>query len=462
MPLLDTDAQLSQAPSGASSGILPALLGESDVELKRLFVRRHCSATGAKEEQVVATLIVEGSLPANVRDTWDVLPDVDELIAAARRESRVLFAEPKGHSPSEGHFRKPAAFGSQESAAQLVPLERVQSGEVVTAEGEGNKLLQRLRGNRKSAAATPVVNFRKEVARAEQGDPSLRKVSFTSLVDFSVLSSGHKAEAIRKLAAGASAGALEEVHLDNVGLDIACAESLVTLLKAPRLRVLTLLDNKLNEAAVFRLARCLRDHPSIRELAIGDQNHAPLSTSAVAELLDAMETTPTLVRLRLGTVHDDALRRRYLRLETAHVEGQRQITRAGRASSAEGKPAEAHVARTQELRGQLAELESLKMRRQAGETLSADECNKIIGPAAERAEKARARPRTLPCPQPALALPLLMLPWFPRGLLSPLTPCSPPRRRRCARRSQSSRSSRPRREGRACPSRPRSQSTRHG
>ena len=49
----------------------------------------------------------------------------------------------------------------------------------------------------------------------------------------------------------------------------------------------------------------MRDHPSLEELAIGDQNLLPMSTRSIKELLDAMETVPTLAKLRLGTVLDE-------------------------------------------------------------------------------------------------------------------------------------------------------------
>lgn len=290
----------------------------------------------------------------------------------------------------------------------MVPLTRAASGEVETAEGEGRGLLKRLRGTKKPPPSR-APNFRRELAKAERADASLRAVSFSSLVDFAALSAVHKGEAIRKLAHAAAEGALDEVRLDNVGLDIACAESLVTLLKVPRLRVLSVLDNRLNEAAVQRLARCLRAHPNIRELAIGDQHNTPLSTYAVAELLDAMETTPTLVRLRLGTVHDDALRRRYLRLETAHVEGQRKLLRSGRVSASASTPADECDQRAQRLREQLEQLESLKLRRDAGEPLTAEEMELLLSKEAERLlreeitqlrEEATAKAGATPPPKP--------------------------------------------------------------
>ena len=53
--LKDTDAKL-----GSNGGpILPASLGDDDLELKKLFVRRHCAATGAREQAVVDSLVAD-------------------------------------------------------------------------------------------------------------------------------------------------------------------------------------------------------------------------------------------------------------------------------------------------------------------------------------------------------------------------------------------------------------------
>ena len=58
---------------------------------------------------------------------------------------------------------------------------------------------------------------------------SLRRVELSGARDFAALSAAHKAAAIEKLARGALDGALEEVRLDGLGLDLACAEALASL-----------------------------------------------------------------------------------------------------------------------------------------------------------------------------------------------------------------------------------------
>ena len=181
-------------------------------------------------------------------------------------------------------------------------------------------------------------DFRRELERAASADTTLTVVDLSGRADFAALSAGHKAQAIRMLSIAALEGGLEEVHLDSLELDLACAEAIATLLRAPRLRVLTLTANKLNEAAMQRIARGLNGHPSLATLALSDQKGGAISTFATKELLDAMETVPTLIKLRLGTVHDEALRRRYLALENTHVSDMR--TR-GKKDAASTQPAAA-------------------------------------------------------------------------------------------------------------------------
>jgi len=158
--------------------------------------------------------------------------------------------------------------------------------------------------------------LRPSLERAVRADPTLTALDLSSRADFRALSSPHKAQAIRMLSTAALTGGLEQVHLDSLELDLACAEAIATLLSAPRLRVLTLTANKLDQAAMQCIARGLHKHPSLTTLALSDQQCGAISTSATEELLDAMETVPTLTKLRLGTVHNVALRRRYLTLES--------------------------------------------------------------------------------------------------------------------------------------------------
>ena len=103
-------------------------------------------------------------------------------------------------------------------------------------------------------------------------DPTPTAVDFSGRSEVAALAPSHKAEAIRLLASAAVDAKLDEVRLDGVDLDIACSEALGKLLGAPRLRVLSVADNKLNDVAVQRLARALSDHSNLQELSIGSQN----------------------------------------------------------------------------------------------------------------------------------------------------------------------------------------------
>ena len=96
--------------------------------------------------------------------------------------------------------------------------------------------------------------------------------------------------------------------------------AVANLLAAPNLRLLSVESNKLGEAQLVQLASAIRDHPRMAELAVGGQHDNTLLTSkAVEAMLAAMETVPTLVKLRLGALKDEVLRRRYLVLENRHV-----------------------------------------------------------------------------------------------------------------------------------------------
>ena len=281
------------------SSIVLTSLTDDDLELKKLFVSRYCKANGMAESALVERLVSDGELPKDTWSRWGSLADVDALISYSRDGLPVINSTGTNpHSPGSEHFRKPAAF--ERSASDVSPelVTRGPSGEVDASASEAPGLLKRLRNVKKSERSQRgllTVDFRDELSRAEKCDRSLKAVKFSGLMDFAVLSSGHKADAIRKLAKAAEEGALEEAYLDNLGLGLACAESIALLLKCPQLRTLTLLGNTLNEAAVQRIARALRGHPGLRELSLGDQNGAPISVHAVVELLDAMETYGPLI-----------------------------------------------------------------------------------------------------------------------------------------------------------------------
>ena len=176
------------------------------------------------------------------------------------------------------------------------------------SDGPSKGLLSRLRTQKRllasSSSATSAgvevtpADFRTVLERAARGDMSLRKARLAHNKEFAVLHWKHKAVACHTLAHGARYGTLTTVHLDGLQLDVGCAEALAELLSAPRLLVLTLTSNCLNEAAVRQLACAMGGHPALSELALADQSRGPLSTRAITDLLDAMESVPTLVKLR--------------------------------------------------------------------------------------------------------------------------------------------------------------------
>ena len=196
---------------------------------------------------------------------------------------------------------------------------------------------------------------------------------------------------IDALAIAVREGALVDVRLDALELDLTCAPSLAALLEAPSLRVLSIARNRLGEMQLqliakalcvallrsepehpkrtaraherkwcttcalctcslsYRLPRAARrrhGHPCLTELSVGDQSETWLPPYAIGAMLDAMETVPTLVKLRLGMVKDDVLRRRYLQLETQHVGNMRRLAH------------EAKVARDAQLRAEEGEEEA--------------------------------------------------------------------------------------------------------
>jgi hypothetical protein len=61
--------------------------------------------------------------------------------------------------------------------------------------------------------------------------------------------------------------------------------------------------------ALLAIADALHGHPSLTEISVANQRK-PLPTDAIERLLSAMEATPTVLHLGLGTLRDDAVRKR--------------------------------------------------------------------------------------------------------------------------------------------------------
>ena len=164
-------------------GILPSLLGDDDLELKRLFVRRYCSVhPTVQESDLVSQLHAAGRLTSDGVRLWAQLSDVDELIAEARRKSPVMWAEPAAISPADSRFRKAATFTDKGLDPAALPTSSGPKGSVDTSASEAKGLLRRLRGSKKGAASQrEVVHMRKELERADACAASLLACPFLGL-----------------------------------------------------------------------------------------------------------------------------------------------------------------------------------------------------------------------------------------------------------------------------------------
>ena len=403
----------------ATLSALLGLLRDDDMELKKLHICRF-QEEFQEELRPLLSQLKSLRLVSEFTDArWDALADIDELISATRkataassrgfgaasaffsrrapsrpsvdlkgmRSSRPTAREPASPSKSRREPASPAKSGRSPASKGMRSARIVDS-----AAGPSKSLLARIRSHSKVSSALPhastrdgSIDFRTAVERAAAADPSLTQLSLASSMDFSVLSPSHKSDAIGAFAHAARSGALTTVHLDSLSLDLGCSTALCELLSAPMLQVLTLTNNKLNEAAVRAIAAALTGHPSMIELSIGDQNRVALSTRSVHELLDAMESVPTLRKLRLGTVNDDVLRRRYLRLESAHVDAIRgKKGGAAHDDETEGTQA-ARMARAQREVAETAKHEAA-----AAEVAAAEEAARREVERARRAERAAA------------------------------------------------------------------------
>ena len=374
--------------------------------IKKLFIRRYCVATGSDEAQLVLLLAAKGHLPADAPTRWEHILNVRELLAAAserdgsanghgesaspqlslwqqqalgftrclngalglpaltpRRPKKAVLLQPAAAAPR--HWTLAPSTGLKKSA-KLTPAERAerdaQAGLTPTRPTEdvdrvpvdasvsdGFELLRRLRVSNTSKTArkgtardAPKNDFRSQCERAYNRDPTLTSVDLTADRDLLVLSSEHKRQCIEALAIAAREACLEDVRLDALEIDLACAPAIASLLSAPNLRVLTVARNKLGEAQLQLIAAALRNHPRLTELSVGDQNEGAISVKAIETLLDAMETVPSLVKLRLGIIKDEVLRRRYLSLENKHIA---DIRRAAHEAKMAVKAEEERVAR---------------------------------------------------------------------------------------------------------------------
>ena len=335
-------------------------LAPTNLEEKKLWIRRFCYANesedtkrGELEMQLIKRFMSSGHLPRDSDKHWKAIADVDIMVKDARFSAAPEAAAlqervARGMANEISRFRRSAVFKVNGVDLEEEEEQQQQQGtskssfskptpqpeaEIDYSESESAFLLRRLRQvPRKSAREG--TDFRELLDRAAQPDMELLRVDLAKNSDFRSLLPQHKGQAVRALALAALEGNLEEVYLDGLDLDLACAEALAVLLRGPHLRVVSLAANKLNETAVQRIARAIFHHPTLQELSIGDQNGVALSTHAISQLLDGMATIPSLTKLRLGKIHDDLCRRRYVELETKHVEEARKLQRKHQLDSA--------------------------------------------------------------------------------------------------------------------------------
>ena len=187
-------------------------------------------------------------------------------------------------------------------------------------------------GSRTTVASPSLVgpqqgNLAELASRALEGDTSLSWLDLSGHVAFARYSQAQKSAYIESMA---RAPALETLILNSVGLDGSNAEAIVALITQNAvLEGLSLEGNALTEPTFFAIADAL-PKSSLSELCLANQRK-DMSTEAVNRLLSAMEKTPTLVSLSLGTLHDDAVRRRHQRVSMANVEAMRVRRQQARA-----------------------------------------------------------------------------------------------------------------------------------
>ena len=177
-------------------------------------------------------------------------------------------------------------------------------------------------GSNKVKHALHKVSLQFVFGRVAASDPALGVLDLTNNAQFLGLTSAQKARAIEVLAKGSG---LHTLKLNSLGLDNAHAPAVSSLLRGSRheLQALGLEGNNFTEAGVLEIAAALTSHMFMQELSLAHQRQ-PLSTSAAAAMVDAMETVPSLVQLGLGTIRDAGMRWRINSMQSRALERLRQ------------------------------------------------------------------------------------------------------------------------------------------
>ena len=105
--------------------------------------------------------------------------------------------------------------------------------------------------------------------------------------------------------------------LHNLALDDSNADAVAEVVRANAgLGLLSVERNGLREAGLLAIAKAATGHAALRELRAGEQRD-PISTAATIAFIEALEATPTMLKVGVGSVRDDLLLKR-LEAATAH------------------------------------------------------------------------------------------------------------------------------------------------
>ena len=169
------------------------------------------------------------------------------------------------------------------------------------------------------------------VAQAESGALALLDLSANRR--FAVLDAPARSRLIDRITSATASGTLRTVLLNDLQLDNSNAPAVASLLRSStstKLRAVALERNLLSEEGLLLLSAALRGS-ALTEVSLANQR-AATSTAAVLDLLEAMEATPSLVKLGLGALRDDGVRKRHEQVTMANTEAARRRRRQAAAA----------------------------------------------------------------------------------------------------------------------------------
>ena len=208
---------------------------------------------------------------------------------------------------------KEAEPGSYLLRSELAGRRRTSSTESAAPTDKARRISQLFQKNQDS--------LRDDLTRVAASDPSLKLLDLSGSTRFMSLTAVQKGQAIGLLAQG---HALETLVLNSLRLDNTSAGALADMLRHNNsLLSVSLEGNGLTEEGLIAIAGGVEGHPALCELTVANQR-APLSNAAIAALLQAMEGTPSLLKLGLGALRDNGARWRLQAATMRNTERMRQ------------------------------------------------------------------------------------------------------------------------------------------